>query len=277
MSQEYQSNTEGPVSEELIRDQVDTCNEKVSEIMDEELDVSEESNIYEKIDGYLGNVENATFECFTNRRQTSTLFDQLKWLLRGLIQERGEDFVQKLQYDTKGINDNPVELCHWYKLYSTVGLRESINIKHLPAIRQFNTYRVDNISHPSNLPSPEGGTDPVLLSHILLIWYAIEELIDLWRRVLDEENLDTNLATLEDGNDFGVGFISKMLGDHGFITSYQEGEAGKSIRIEPKHVGYFPSEGDIVYFQAEQRTRGDGSEYNHLTPVIDDFQIEPYP
>lgn len=46
MSQEYQSDTDEPVSEELIRDQVDTCNEKVREIMDEELDVSEEGNIY---------------------------------------------------------------------------------------------------------------------------------------------------------------------------------------------------------------------------------------
>jgi len=276
MNQQLQQETDAPVSEELIRDQIDTCKGKVEEILDEQFDVAEEDSIYEKIDGFLGNVENATLECFANRRQTSTLFDQLKWFLRGLIEERGEEFAKKLEYDDRGINDNPVELCRWYKLYATVGLNEAVEIEHITAIEQFNTYRVDNISHPSDLPSPEGGTDPVLLSHILLLWYAIEELIDLWGRLLDEDDLETRLGVLSDDHEFQIGFVSKTLGDHGFITSYQQGESGKSIRMEPEDVAYFPSEGDIVYFQAEQQHRDDGSEYNHLTPVTDDFKIQPY-
>jgi len=85
--QQPQVETDAPVSEEVLREQIDKCNEKVKEIIEDRIDVDDEDDIYRKIDGYLGNVERATLDCFTNRNQTSTLFDQMKWLLRALIED----------------------------------------------------------------------------------------------------------------------------------------------------------------------------------------------
>jgi hypothetical protein len=263
--QQSQVETDAPVSEGVLREQIDKCNEKVKEIIEDRIDVADEDDIYRKIDGYLGNVEGATLDCFTDRNQTSTLFDQMKWLLRALIEERG--YEDKLVRDNGDLQDNPVKLTYWFKLYASVGLNEKIEIENMDGIERLNKYREDTISHPRTLPSPEGGTDPVLLSSLLLIWYAIEELVDLWGRLLDEDNLETRLELLRDDHEFQIGFVADLRGDHGYITSYQKGESGKSTRIEPRHVSFFPSEGDIVQFESEQRQRRDGSDHSALTPV----------
>lgn len=263
--QQPQVETNAPVSEEVLREQIDKCNEKVKEIIEDRIDVADEDDIYRKIDGYLGNIERATLACFTDRNQTSTLFDQMKWFLRALIEERG--YEEKLEHGNGKHQDNPVQLTYWFKLYATVGLIEKVEIKNMDGIERLNTYRENTISHPKTLPSPEGGTDPVLLSSLLLIWYAIEELVDLWGRLLDEDNLETRLELLRDDHEFQIGFVADLYGDHGYVTSYQKGEAGKSTRIEPKHVSSFLSVGDIVQFEAEQGQRHDGSYYSALTPV----------
>lgn len=265
MSHQSQVETNAPVSEEVLREQIDKCKEKVKEIIEDPFDVADEDDIYQKIDGYLGNVERATLDCFTDRNQTSTLFDQMKWFLRALIEERG--YEEKLDRGNGRQQDNPVQLTYWFKLYATVGLSEKVEIDNMDGIVRLNTYREDTISHPESLPSPEGGTDPVLLSSLLLIWYAIEELVDIWGRLLDEDDLETRLELLRDDHEFQIGFVADLRGDHGYVTSYQKGESGKSTRIEPKHVSFFPSEGDIVQFESEQRTRHDGSPHSALTPV----------
>lgn len=275
MSQQPETEMTAPVSEEIIREQIDTCKYMLGEIIEGRMDVEAEEDIYRDIDGFLGNVEEATLDCFIDRKNTSTLFDQLKWLLRALIKERG--YEEKLVYDDGEISDNPVEICRWFKLYATVGLNTEVEIQNIIAIEQFGKYREDNISHPTELPSPQGGTDPVLLSSLLLMWYAIEEIIDLWGQLLDEEELDTHLQLLDESNDVHIGFVSRTLGDHGYITSYQNGESGKSIRMEPQHVAFFPSEGDIVRLEAEQQYNHRGDSYPALTPVIDNSRIQPFP
>ena len=272
--QQPQVETNAPVSEELLREQIDKCNEKVKEIIEDRIDVADEDDIYRKIDGYLGNVEKATLACFTDRNLTSTLFDQIKWFLRALIEERG--FEQKIERRNGKHKDNPVHLTYWFKLYATVGLNEKIEIENMDGIERLNTYREDIISHPETLPSPEGGTDPVLLSSLLLIWHAIEELVDLWGQLLDKENLNSRLELLRQDHEFQIGFVADLRGDHGYITSYQNGESGKSTRIEPKHVSFFAAEGDIVQFEAEQQQRRDGSPHSSLTPVRTGC-VGPYP
>lgn len=263
--QNSKSDTNAPVSEEVLREQIDKCKEKVKEIIEDRIDVADEDDIYRKIDGFLGNVEDATIDCFTDRYQTSTLFDQMKWFLWALIEERG--YEQKLERVNGKQQHNPVQLTYWFKLYATVGLNEKIEIKNMNGIEGLNTYREDNTSHSDTLPSPESGTDPILLSSLLLIWYAIEELVDIWGRLLDEGNLETRLELLRDDHEFQIGFVADLREDHGYITSYQKGESGKSTRIEPKHVSFFPAEGDVVQFEAEQRERRDGRPHSALTPV----------
>jgi len=270
--QQPQVESDAPVSEEILREQIDTCNEKVKNIIEDRIDIDDEEGIYQKIDMYLANVEKATLNCFADRNQTSTLFDQMKWLLRALIKERG--YEDKLVRDGGNLQDNPIKLAYWFKLYATVGLNEKVEIENMDGIERLNKYREDTISHPKTLPSPNRGTDPILLSSLLIIWHAIEELVDLWRRLLDEDDLET-LGLLRDDHDFQIGFVADLRGSHGYVTSYQKGESGKSTRIEPRHVLFFPSEGDIVRFEAEQRQRHDGSDHSALTPV-ETGCVEPF-
>ena len=273
---------DSPVSKDIIQEQMDECISDAGEIIEANMDVGAETDIYRNIDYYLDNLKEATEDCFSDRKETSKLHDQLKWLLRGLVEERG--MKEKIKYGDGGHHDNPVNLCYWFKLYATVGLNEPVEIENIVAIRSFNKYREDEISHPDELPSPGQETDPVLLSYLLLLWWAIEELIDLWVQLHDEDDLDTRLQLLRGDHEFHIGFISELKKNHGYITSYQEGEAGQSIRMQPQHVGYFPSEGDIVQLKAEQQYKDEAETKPHrsLTPVVDydddtDYhRIEPY-
>lgn len=266
---------DSPISTDLIEEQMQECISDAGEIIEANMDVSAETDIYRNIDYYLDNLKDTTKDCFSDRKETSKLHDQLKWFLLGVLEERG--IKERIEHD------NPVNLCYWFKLYATVGLNRQVEIKNINAIRDFNKYRNKKISHPDELPTPGEETDPVLLSYLLLLWWAIEEVIDLWIQIHDEEDLDTRLQLLRGDHDFHIGFVSKLNQKHGYITSYQEGGAGKSIRIEPKHTGYFASEGDIVRLKAEQQYKDNGEPHRSLTPVIDydddtDYhRIEPYP
>ncbi|AWB28456.1 hypothetical protein [Halococcoides cellulosivorans] len=265
------------VSEELIQDQIDTCNDRVAEIIGDRLDLEDEDDIYQDIDGFLGQVEDATLDCFSDRYQTSTLFDQLKFFLRALIKER--DFEDKLFREERGqqkIQDNPVDLCRWIKLYATIALDSPIEIEYIFAIEQFNLYREGYISHPSDLPTPGQETDPTLLSSILLIWYAMEEIIDIWGEILDLEESDPskNIEDILSGTELQVGYISMLEEQRGFIRTFQEGVGGQDLRIEPNHISYFASEGDIVQFEAPD---GYGSAGHHAyDPDDESIEVEKY-
>lgn len=265
------------VREEIIRGQIDTCTEKVGEIIEPRIDVAEDDDIYQNIDWFLGQVESATIDCFSDRYQTSTLFDQLKYFLRALIEERG--FEEKLLRQERGqdrIHDNPVNLCRWFSLYATVALDELVELEYVFAIEQFNLYREDDISHPTTLPTPGQGTDPTLLSAILLIWYTIEELVDVWGRILDreEDEITANVEAYTDNPDMRIGFISKLQEDRGFVTTLQDGEGGLSLRIEPQYTSYFASEGDIVTFEVPEGYNSDAG--NVHNPSSDAFTIQKY-
>lgn len=268
------------ISRDIVENQIVECISDANNLIEAEMDVDAETDIYQDIAWYLDLLKGVTEDCFDDWKETSKLHDYLKWFLRGLLKEQGIE--EKIKREDGSHHDNPVNLCYWFKLYGTIGLNEPIEIENMVAIRSFNKYREDESSHPDELPSPGQETDPVLLSYLLLLWRAIEELIDLWIQLHDEVDLDTHLQQIEDDNEFYIGFVSEIREDHGYITSYQEGEAGQSIFMKPQHVGYFPSEGDVVRLKARQEYKENGDPHPTLTPVIDrdrgtDYhRIEPY-
>lgn len=104
-----------------------------------------------------------------------------------------------------------------------------------------------------------------------MVWNALEGVIRTWGRILDldDDLYERRKQLLSEDQEYHVGFVDHVRGRIGYITSFQEGEGGQSIRMEPQHVEYFPSEGDVVVLKAEQQYDEDGNAYSSLTPLIE--------
>ena len=245
----------------------------VEQVYANERPVESDDDVYQKIDEYFGWVEQSTRDSFQDRFNTAQLYNYLRYVFVGLADEQG--YRDKLQREVGGEirnEDNVVNAYRWFKTYSTVLLDDKIDISYTFALENLNEYREDQIAHPNDLPSPDQRADPVLLSSLLLIWNALEGVIRTWGRILelDDETYEERRLLLDDDHAFHIGFVDHVDGRVGYVTSFQEGESGQSIRIEPQHVEYFPSEGDVVILTAEQRTNANGDPYSALTPVIQD-------
>ena len=136
------------------------------------------------------------------------------------------------------------------------------------------------VVHTEEVQSGKKGPDPTFVNSVVPLWFALEDILDLWRRVLDmdpeerekreyvlkgEVSPDGGFAT------YRYGFVNKLNHEEnngkkvGFITDYQNGQDGKGSRFTIEDVDFFPQVGDIVRFQAKQRERADGSEFGALT------------
>jgi len=261
-----------PTNEEMIEEQINKCFDLLADIIEPRIDVESDDDVYRKIDEYFGWVEQSTRASFQDRFNTAQLYNYLRYVFLGLADEQG--YRDKLQREVGGEirnEDNVVNAYRWFNTYSTVLLDEEIDISYTFALENLNEYREDEIAHPKELPSPNQQADPVLLSSLLLIWNALEGVIRTWGRILELENetYEERRRLLDEGHDFHIGFVSYVEGRVGYVTSFQEGEAGQSIRIEPQYVEYFPSEGDVVILKAEQRYNSDNQPFSSLTPVIE--------
>lgn len=261
-----------PTNEEMIEEQIDKCFDLLADIIEPRIDVETDDDVYQKIDEYFGWVEQSTRASFRDRFNTAQLYNYLRYVFLGLADEQG--YREKLQREVSGEirnEDNVVNAFRWFKTYSTVLLNEEIDISYTFALENLNEYREDEIAHPNELPSPNQQADPVLLSSLLLIWKALEGVIRTWGRMLElsDDTYEERRLLLEDNHDFHVGFIDHVDGRVGYVTSFQEGEAGQSIRIEPQYVEYFPSEGDVVILKAEQQYKNNNEPFSSLTPVIE--------
>lgn len=261
-----------PSSGELIQEQIEQCTTLLADIIEPRIDADSDDDVYRKIDSYFGMVEQSTKECFEDRFNTAQLYNDLRYIFLSIASEQG--YYEKLQRETGGgirTEDNVVNTYRWFKTYATVLLNEEIDLPYAFAIENLNTYREDRIVHPTELPSPDQQADPVLLSSLLLIWNALEGVIRTWGRILDldEDVYEARKQLLSESHEFHIGFVDHVSGRVGYITSFQEGEGGKSVRMEPQHVEYFPSEGDVVVLTAEQQYNDDGAPYSSLTPVIE--------
>jgi len=261
-----------PTNEEMIEEQIDKCFDLLADIIEPRIDVESDDDVYQKIDEYFGWVEQSTRASFQDRFNTAQLYNYLRYVFLGLADEQG--YREKLQREVGGEirnEDNVVNAFRWFKTYSTVLLDEEVDISYTFALENLNEYREDEIAHPKELPSPDQQADPVLLSSLLLIWNALEGVIRTWGRILDldDETYEERRRLLDDAHDFHIGFVDHVEGRSGYVTSFQEGEAGQSIRIEPRYVEYFPSEGDVVILKAEQQYNRDDEPFSSLTPVIE--------
>jgi hypothetical protein len=261
-----------PTNEEMIEEQIDKCFDLLADIIEPRIDVESDDDVYQKIDEYFGWVEQSTRDSFQDRFNTAQLYNYLRYVFLGLADEQG--YRDKLQREVGGEirnEDNVVNAYRWFKTYSTVLLDEEIEISYTFALENLNEYREDEIAHPKELLSPDQQADPVLLSSLLLIWNALEGVIRTWGRILDldDDTYEERRRLLDDDHDFHIGFVDHVEGRVGYVTSFQEGEAGKSIRIEPQYVEYFPSEGDVVILKAEQQYNHNDEPFSSLTPVIE--------
>lgn len=260
-------------NEEMIEEQIEECTDLLADIIEPRIDVDSDDDVYRKIDSYFGMVEQSTKDCFQDRFNTAQLYNHLRYIFLGIASEQG--YHEKLQRETgSGLRteDNVVNTYRWFKTYATVMLNEEIDLPYAFAIDNLNAYREDRIAHPTELPSPDQQADPVLLSSLLLIWNALEGVIRTWGRILDldDDLYERRKQLLSEDQDYHVGFVDNVGGRVGYITSFQEGEGGQSIRMEPQHVQYFPSEGDVVVLKAEQEYDDDGNAYSSLSPDLED-------
>ncbi len=260
-----------PTNEEMIEEQIDKCFDLLADIIEPRIDVDSDDDVYQKIDEYFGWVEQSTRDSFQDRFKTAQLYNYLRYVFLGLADEQG--YRDRLQREVGGEirnEDNVVNAYRWFKTYSTVLLNEEVDISYTFALENLNEYREDQIAHPKDLPSPNQQADPVLLSSLLLIWNALEGVIRTWGRILelDDETYEDRRRLLDNGHNFHIGFVKDVEGRVSYITSFQEGEAGQSIRMEPQHVEYFPSEGDVVILKAKQEYDNDDEPFSSLTPDI---------
>lgn len=260
-----------PTNEEMIGEQIDKCFDLLADIIEPRIDVDSDDDVYQKIDEYFGWVEQSTRDTFQDRFNTAQLYNYLRYVFLGLADEQG--YRDRLQREVGGEirnEDNVVNAYRWFKTYSTVLLNEEVDISYTFALENLNEYREDQIAHPKELPSPNQQADPVLLSSLLLIWNALEGVIRTWGRILelDDETYEDRRRLLDQDHNFHIGFVDHVEGRVSYITSFQEGEAGQSIRMEPQHVEYFPSEGDVVILKAKQEYNHDDEPFSSLTPDI---------
>lgn len=261
-----------PTNEEMIEEQIDKCFDLLADIIEPRINVDSDDDVYQKIDEYFGWVEQSTRDTFQDRFNTAQLYNYLRYVFLGLADEQG--YRGRLQREVGGEirnEDNVVNAYRWFKTYSTVLLNEEVDMSYTFALENLNEYREDQIAHPKELPSPDQRADPVLLSSLLLIWNAIEGVIRTWGRILelDDETYEDRRRLLDKGHNFHIGFVDHVEGRVSYITSFQEGEAGQSIRMEPQHVEYFPSEGDVVILKAKQEYNDDDEPFSSLTPDIE--------
>lgn len=261
-----------PINEEMIEGQISKCFDLLADIIEPRIDVDSDDDVYQKIDEYFGWVEQSTRDSFQDRFNTAQLYNCLRYVFLGLADEQG--YRDRLQREVSGEiqnEDNVVNAYRWFKTYSTVLLNEEVDISDTFALENLNEYREDRIVHPKELPSPDQQADPVLLSSLLLIWNALEGVIRTWGQILelDDETFEDRRRLLNESHNFHIGFVDHVEGRVGYITSFQEGEAGQSIRMEPQHVEYFPSEGDVVILKAKQEYNHDDEPFSSLTPDMD--------
>lgn len=266
----------------VLQDQLETCDEIMEDIrsrhgIDSQRD--SESSI-EKANSIYQSLRASSVRGFSDRYQASALYSALKDFLLSLGEERG--YEDLMRYTTRLGTDGatPDIGVYWLKLYTGVVLEVQPQITFERSISHFKEHRDKMVVHSEKVQGGRKSPDPTFVSSVVPLWFALEDILDLWRRVLDmdpdereerehvlegEVSPDGGLAT------YRYGFINKLNHEEkngnkvGFITDYQNGQDGKGSRFTTEDVDFFPQVGDIVQFQAEQQEGRDGTKYGALT------------
>jgi len=280
---ESDSSSTANVDGTVLQDQILACDEIIEDIIDSHRGSSgsvDEEDIIGDVYEFYGQVREFSVKSFENRFQTSALYTALKTMLRTIGKECG--YEHRMKYERAGrteVADSVDNIVYWFKLYAGGVLERQPEITYEWAVPHFKEHRDLTVSHPTEIESLRDRPDPTLVSSVVPLWHVLEDILRLWRKILDMDSEDrTHREQILKGerepenslNRDLFGFIQKLehrqdRTDIGFITGFQNGEDGKSSRFEVGDPDFFPSVGDVVQFSAEQRERRDGKEFNALT------------
>ena len=282
MSENDSSN--GHLDGTVLEVQLDNCDEIMDNIRSRyraELDSRPEfESAVEDIYSIYQSLRASSIRGFSDRYQTPAIYSALKDFFRTLGEER--DYEHLMRFTTRYGTDaaTPEIGMYWFKLYTGVVLEIQPEITFERSISHFKEHRDKMVVHSEEVKAGRKGPDPTFVNSIVPLWFALEDVLDLWRSVLDmdpaqreereyvlkgEVSPDDGLAT------YRYGFVNKLNYKEdsgkkvGFITDYQNGQDGKGSRFTTEDVDFFPQVGDIVQFQAEQQERDDGTEHGALT------------
>jgi hypothetical protein len=230
--------------------------------------MSPEEDPLEQVYGLYKHVRTNSIQAFNNRFQASALYDALKSLFRSIGNERGYEHLMHYtdRYGKEKISDSIDNCVYWFKLYSGVILETQPDITYEWAVSHFKEHRDMRVSHPETIQVPSEGPDPTYVSSVVPLWYVLEDVLRLWRKVLDmdEDDRQDREYVLEgeispDGGlkTYRYGFIRDLShradkADKGYITDYQTGEDGGGCEFEVGDSDFFPSVGDVVQYRVAE-------------------------
>lgn len=261
----------------VLEEQIEICDDILEEILDSHSDSSDEleDDPYQQVQGFYREVQRSSIRAFEERSQASALYDGLKMMFRKIAEERG--YEHRIHYtdkrDRNRISDSVDNVFYWFKLYAGGVLEIQPDISYEWAVRLLKEHRDGVVTHPTRVQPLRTGPDPTLVSSIVPFWYALEDVLILWRQTLDmdqdrrehrekvlrgEENPEGSATT------YRFGFIRDLhhnpgIGgtDAGYITDYKDGEDGNGVRFKVGQTDFFPTIGDIVTYWVESDDNGD--------------------
>ena len=271
---------DGHIDGTVLEDQLERCDEIIEDIRKRHATESDSESPVEKAYSIYQSLRANSVGGFSDRYQASALYPALKDFLQTLGEERGYEhlmlFTTRLGTDVA----TPDIGVYWLKLYTGVVLEIQPEITFERSISHFKEHRDKMVVHTDEVQDGRKGPDPTFVNSVVPLWFALEDILDLWRRILDmdpdkreQREYVLNGEVSPDGGfaTYRYGFVNKLNHEEksgkkvGFITDYQNGQDGKGSRFTIEDIDFFPRVGDIVRFQAEQRERNDGTKHGALT------------
>ncbi|NUE03705.1 hypothetical protein HUB97_14555 [Halorubraceae archaeon YAN] len=241
---------------QLLDEQIEDTREIAETIIIDEL---EEGPIREDFENAFASAIELTHASTSNNSVGQSLYSNIKQIVGASIRQQG--FYDKLEYELNRHNDNVVNLVRWFRLYASVYLEERIEFEEEFVLGSFKRYRDDQEHAGEEGPSAAPGQpDPVLTSMLNLIWKVLQQILELWLRILElgDFQQSTKAGELLGEKSYEVGFIDVIYDGRteGKITTYSQEEHGYRTKFEAP-LDFFPSEGDIVKVYATEDPRND--------------------
>ncbi|QLG28161.1 hypothetical protein HUG10_11645 [Halorarum halophilum] len=246
----------------VLEEQFEECDEIMRDIMADRLDPQDEENLYTRIDFQYGRTKEKTVEVLSDRFEADGLNTAMKTLIAGIIEAQGFHF----KLERNGKRDDSLEnVTRWFKLYAAVVLEESPEIPFEFALTRFKKYRDVVIVHPDGIPSATNRPEASLLGFLTLAWTAMEEILQLWEKILAKSQIELmGRESALEGDNPKYGFIHNRYETRGFVTTYVEGQEGPDTRFTLDSARYFPDEGDVVELEDESARGRDYREATYL-------------
>lgn len=227
----------------VLSEQIDIVKSTARKTLEEKVNPSRADGPYQGVLELIEQMETLSEHSVRFDYSASSLYNAFRDMLKKIA--RHQDYFDKLRYGNDRTSDSVENLLSWFKLHSSSCLQEQQVLEYEKFVRKFNEFRIDT-SH--NESANVNGSDPVLRGILILLWRTIEDIIEIWGRLIAQSEADRDLYSYvnrlwEEGH---TGFINTLKEDHGYITTYQMAEIGNSVKFNVNDVSYFPTVGDIV-------------------------------